>query len=645
MEPLAKKTTMTEAELDAMLAAMTPAQAQEAIREIESLKKKHEESMLDNYVPQEHQVPIHADKRKIVTVMGGNRCIGGEQEIWDPVEKVSRRVDGITEDFHVLAWDGTKRVIAKAHRPFSKPKAVLYAVEFGDGTKVVMSGGHHFLGSEGWISLHDYVHDLDRDICSIPEATIEGVNDCLCPDCLAARINTYTDIVNIRELRKDIVWDFTVEKYHNYFVSEESTIVQSNSGKSHCCGFTVACHAMGKYPEWWVGVRFNSPLDIGVISITQEQLRKSAQVKLMGEPYALGTGFIPKEAIHDYAWRKGSNGCLDWVLIRHASGGLTRINFMTCEMGQRVFMGFSWDLVWFDEEPELDVFNEVQMRLVDKKGYSILSFYPYKGESELIQKLDRMPEEFCGHYQLAMSDNTTLDPEEIRMHELTMPEWEKESRMYGRPGAGEGRIFQFSRDEYVIDPFDVEESWGVICGLDVGFGHATAAVAIAYDPMADCAYVFREYVNKLSLPNVHASALRKWGDVDFRIDTSSHRMAPTDGKSLWDMYREEGLNIYDAETRSGSLMSSINKINVLLSEKRLYIFSNCRELVREMGLYRTSRNTKTGEVKVVKKDQDCVDAFRYAVMWLESNRVPGVTKLKPMPKVIQWEPFDKRIGI
>jgi len=296
-------------------------------------------------------------------------------------------------------------------------------------------------------------------------------------------------------------------------------------------------------------------------------------------------------------------------------------------------------------EPPLNIFNEIQMRLIDLKGYIVLSFYPYAGETELIQMLDKMPEKYCGHYQFSMEDNTTLDKEEIEMHKLTMPDWLKESRMYGRPGAGEGRIFQFSKDDYVCDPFEIEPSWRQIAGLDVGFGHATGAVRVAYDDQASTAYVFQEYLNVKNLPVIHSSALRRWGDIDFKIDTSSHRASPTDGKNLFDMYVDEGLSISNANTKSGSVQFSINLINTMLAEKRLYIFNTCPELIRQMGLYRMTKNQKTGQVKVIEKDDDLVDPLRYAIMALDEARVPGTHKIRQVPQIIQWAPVDPRIGI
>jgi len=163
-------------------------------------------------------------------------------------------------------------------------------------------------------------------------------------------------IKHLRAIQKKTdlsLWDQYDPQAHQLPVHADKrkivTILGGNrSGKSHCAGYTTACHAMGIYPEWWEGLRFHTPVDMGVISISAEQLRKSAQVKMMGEPHAIGTGFINPDMILDKAWRQGTNGCLDWVIVKHASGGSSRIEFMSCEQGQSKFMGFARKWIWFD---------------------------------------------------------------------------------------------------------------------------------------------------------------------------------------------------------------------------------------------------------------------------------------------------------
>ena len=487
------KPKLTEEELDRLVDNMTLAQADAAVTCIETLNDKKRQGKLYNYVPQDHQVPVHADQHKIVDVRGGNR-----------------------------------------------------------------------------------------------------------------------------------------------------------GGKSEACAFTMACHITGIYPDWWQGLKFREPFIYGVISISTEQMRKSAQVKLMGEPHEIGTGYIPKDLIIDYAWRQGTNGCLDWVLVKHATGGICRIEFMVREQGSSKFQGFSWKVAWFDEQPDVAVFVEVQMRLIDNKGFIILSYYPKDEEPEILDMLDKMPSDYCSHYEFHMEDNKTLDPAEIEMHKKTMPLWMQESRLYGRSGAGEGRLFTFSRDDYVTDPFELEPMWPRIGGMDVGMSHGTAALALALEYLNQdeppTIYVYKEYLRTGNLPEIHATALRAWGDIEFKIDPHSHIRSFTDGKRVFDLYREEDINISDADASPGSVMYSINLINQALAEKRLFVFSTCRDLIRQMGTYRMVKS-KDGRVKVIEKQDDLVDCLRYAMMHISEAKPPGAMKIKQIPRIVQWQPTNPRLGL
>lgn len=87
-----------------------------------------------------------------VLVSGGNRCLAGEQEIYDPVKKKATRVDCITDDFHVEAWDEKNQrfVTAVAKRPFQKPAQALIRFELANGQTLSCSESHLVLTPLGW---------------------------------------------------------------------------------------------------------------------------------------------------------------------------------------------------------------------------------------------------------------------------------------------------------------------------------------------------------------------------------------------------------------------------------------------------------------------------------------------------------------
>lgn len=114
------------------------------------------------------EVEEQLEKRSEALVSGGNRCLGAEQEIFDPVANVSRKVSEITEDFHVYAWDGHRKVVAKAERPFRKSPAGIFRVTLSNGEALHCSRAHLILTPDGWRPLgslspgHLLLSDLPR---------------------------------------------------------------------------------------------------------------------------------------------------------------------------------------------------------------------------------------------------------------------------------------------------------------------------------------------------------------------------------------------------------------------------------------------------------------------------------------------------
>jgi len=105
--------------------------------------------------------PLSEDQRAyfksqaaIQWMFGGNLCLGGEQLIYDPVEKIEKEVSSIDKPFHVYAFDGQKKVIAKADKPFKKTPAQLYELKLSNGQSIVCSANHLVLDSFcNWTSI------------------------------------------------------------------------------------------------------------------------------------------------------------------------------------------------------------------------------------------------------------------------------------------------------------------------------------------------------------------------------------------------------------------------------------------------------------------------------------------------------------
>lgn len=88
------------------------------------------------------------------TFTGGNRCLGAEVEIYDPIKKTKIPISQIRGDFHVLAWNGRKLIPAKAKAPFCKyPIEAMFEVKLSTGHSFVASGGHQVLTPSGYCAI------------------------------------------------------------------------------------------------------------------------------------------------------------------------------------------------------------------------------------------------------------------------------------------------------------------------------------------------------------------------------------------------------------------------------------------------------------------------------------------------------------
>lgn len=100
---------------------------------------------------------------------------------------------------------------------------------------------------------------------------------------------------------------------------------------------------------------------------------------------AWGTGYIPKSCLLDWSRARGIANAIDTVKIRHVSGGISTLSFKSYEMGRAKWQGETLDGVWFDEEPPLDIYSEGLTRTQARRLFSILTFTPLQGASEVVR--------------------------------------------------------------------------------------------------------------------------------------------------------------------------------------------------------------------------------------------------------------------
>ncbi len=150
-------------------------------------------------------------------------------------------------------------------------------------------------------------------------------------------------------------------------------------------GYETALHLTGEYPDWWPGRRFDSPIDAWAAGDTSETTRDIVQLALLGPSWQVGTGLIPAaNIVGEPTKRAGVAGAVDTVRVRHKSGGISGLGFKSYDQRRQRFQGTAKHVIWLDEEPPADVYDECLLRLMTTNGLMIGTFTPLLGLSSIV---------------------------------------------------------------------------------------------------------------------------------------------------------------------------------------------------------------------------------------------------------------------
>ncbi len=165
-------------------------------------------------------------------------------------------------------------------------------------------------------------------------------------------------------------------------------------GKTTSGAFEMAAHLTGQYPAWWCGRRFTKPIRAWVGSVSFEAVRDGAQRVLLGEPRdraSWGSRMLEKRHIVSYAMLRGVPDALESLTVRHVSGENSVLGFKSYSQGREKWQAETLDIVWFDEEPPLDIYIEGLTRTVATYGCVYLTLTPLKGMSEVMMRFKDCP--------------------------------------------------------------------------------------------------------------------------------------------------------------------------------------------------------------------------------------------------------------
>lgn len=396
-------------------------------------------------------------------------------------------------------------------------------------------------------------------------------------------------------------------------------------GKSTSAGYALACAATGIYPDWWPGEKYDRPIKIWACGVDSKQMREVIQERLLGPIGEFGTGLIRKSCLNFETLKEAQKAdtFISIFHVKHISGGWSTIELKSYESGVRAFMGPTKDLIWLDEEPPVEIYEECKTRLITTGGKIMMTFTPLLGMTDTIENFMGSSDYITGpiiskdgqptsRYVVSATwdDVPHITPSAKKKQLEGMPEYLRDAKSKGIPALGSGAVYPVNLDTVFVDPFKIPKHWKRVFGMDFGWEDPTAVLWAAINPDDNTTYIYSEHYISKQVAAVHAGAIKvRDTQAEYTIpgvcDPSGGGRNSGDGKLVKDTYKNE-LDI-TLTSADNSLTPGISKVLGKLVDGTLKIFNTCANTKGEIKKYRYEKGKLKGP-------DHAMDALRYLVV-------------------------------
>lgn len=350
------------------------------------------------------------------------------------------------------------------------------------------------------------------------------------------------------------------------------------------------------------------------------------------------------------------------LLILSLSNGST-IDFVTWHQGLEKHGGVPRHMVYFDEEPPQDVFNENVIRLLDYDGRWSIAATPVKGigwtYDLLWEPVESGEIDWVSIHTLSAAKNPYLATKDFSRFGIGMSKEEQEIRFEGKFVARSGLVFPhfaMNLDKHVLaEPWTPPKSWDWYSSTDFGYNNPTAWYWHAVGPKGQIITFGEHYASEM-IPREHSKIVKayeaEWGkSPEVRVgDPAGNQRQGNTGTSYIAEYAQEGIYI-GTEGIPHDVMVGIIKMQQYFrllpkspwgDNRPTWIISpNCPNLIRELKKLRwasyasDSRQYDLNRQEVVhKKDDHGFDSSRYF-----ATLMPNLTPEQD-PDEIQVNPLN-----
>jgi phage terminase large subunit-like protein len=317
---------------------------------------------------------------------------------------------------------------------------------------------------------------------------------------------------------------------------------------------------------------------------------------------------------------RGVSDLFDIVLVKHygpdgEQDGWSEMKFKSYERGRTKWQGEQLDFIWYDEEPDEEIYLEGLARITATNGLVFVTFTPLEGMSKVVLRFLNEKSPDRGVVTMTIEDAKHIPVSERAKIIAGFPDWQREARAYGIPMLGSGKIFQVAESMLREDPFPIPAHWRFLWGFDFGMDHPFGAVLLAWDVDADCIHVIHTIRMKDSMPLQHVEAMKPFGlDVPVAWPQDGWQRKEFGGalKPVALIYKKHGASMCHHhatfEDGSNSTEAGLLQMNERMRTNRFKVFNTCSDWFEEYRLY----HRKDGEI--VKVNDDLMSATRVGVM-------------------------------
>lgn len=436
----------------------------------------------------------------------------------------------------------------------------------------------------------------------------------------------------VRRRKTESRWEFysphpIQEKFHREPSRRRALIGANQVGKTTAGAMEAIWTALGTHPYRPTA---NPPVTILVASESTDVQMEAAQAKILE--------YLPPAAI------AGRYKRLHEALSELSLVNGSRFLFRTYEMEREKFQGFTLTGgAWLDEEPaDEQLFAEIERGLLRHEVPIWMTFTPLRGLSWSYDRVWNSADWACT--TAGVRDNPTIPAAMIEQWERSLPEDERQARIYGRYVARSGLVFpEFGRKTHVLDEFAPSPTDEIVVGLDTGRVMAAIWLAfprhgsiVAFDEVYEQDIRMDDFADMIHARNGQWKVQPRYfldATSPFRLELSSRAI----DAMLYDQVKSEGIDLMRQ-----LLFVQPGPISPNRGNPGLFLTERTAKLMFEIERYRwetyESRKLRNVLRPTPRKGFDhAIDALRYGLAWKQYEVAPDPTALPPSPPTTHSE--------